>query len=389
VAPQAFQLLCMGDLAFMENVRSYDPALPSARLVTGNVEIVISNDPGPPAEKLVHLLAGNDTAEAYGDLDLDVVTLANNHSVDYGTTGLSGTISALQEQGLQVVGAGENIEAARTPVITGAAGPTVGFVGISCVVPPGFAASTIRPGIWAIRVRSYLESETSNEQPGAAPFVHTIGEKKDIDCLKAELATLREKVDVTVMHVHWGVPPPWQTPFQGPLATYQRQLITDLGEVRPNVVIGHHPHVLHGVEWIENTLVMYSLGHLVFQPWGSKYATSPDELILGKAEDMGAAALHPPYESLEDERNWDGCVSVVNLETNSDNGLIRATKCSIYPYEIERASGLGFPATDPVRATAILNQVTEHTKCLSDNVSVEYETHDSRLVAVLSPRLRS
>ena len=110
----------------MENVISYDPDLPSADVGTGNVEIVISDAPGPPSEKLVHLRAGEVTAKAYANLGLDVVTLANNHTMDYGSEGLATTIDALNRQGIRTVGAGENVAAARAPRITTAAGRTIG-----------------------------------------------------------------------------------------------------------------------------------------------------------------------------------------------------------------------------------------------------------------------
>jgi hypothetical protein len=378
------RLLCTGDLAFMENVGPYDSNLPISDVGTGNVEIVISDSPGPPSEKLVHLRADEITAESYAKLGLDVVTLANNHTLDYGSGGLATTVASLERQGLRTVGAGEDVAAARAPQMANAHGNTIGFLGVTCVVPPGFAATATNPGTWAIRVRSYLETETINEQPGAAPFVHTRAEASDIDRLKLELRSLAAQVDITVLHIHWGVPPPWMTPFQGRLATYQRHLIEDLDDARPDVIIGHHPHVLHGVEWFGDTLVMYSLGHLVFQPWGRKFATSPNALILNKADQMGAAALHPPYESLEDDRNWDGCVAIVDLHADAPKGP-RAVRCHVYPYEIDRESGLAFPALEARRAAGILQQLVEHTHLLSADVTVEHGGGNSRPFVTFSP----
>ena len=363
-------LLCVGDLAFMDEAETYDPSLPPADVSTGNVEIVLSDRPGFPAEKLVHLLAGEDTASAYARLGLDVVTLANNHTLDYGPAGLASTIEALQAQDVAIVGAGIDAAAARMPIVVEAEGVRFGFLGVSCVAP-GFAATSVKPGVWVVRVRAYAEIEASNEQPGAAPFVHTVAEPGDVEALRGAVRSLREDVDVVVLHIHWGVPPPWQTPFQGALATYQRRLVIDLGDDRPDIIVGHHPHVLHGVEWVGGTLVMYSLGHLVFQPWGTLFAARPDALILDKAAEMGAAALHSPYESLEDDRNWDGGVAVVELEMDPGRPP-RVVACRVFPYAIDRSSGLGLPATEPGRAQAILNQVAEHSQRLSEKVSVEF-----------------
>ena len=238
------RLLCLGDLAFMEDQGGYDPQLPDADVATGNVEIVLADQPGLPADKLVHLLAPEATSAAYAGLRLDVVNLANNHTLDYGPAGVTSTAAALHAAGMQTVGAGSTLEEAVRPCVVEAGGIRVGVLGVTCVVPPGFAASASRPGVWAVRVRSYLESETHGEQPGAAPFVHTVAEDSDVKLLRRALAQLADQADLTVLHIHWGVPPPWQTPFQGPLATYQRRLIRDLGSDRPDVVVGHHPHVL-------------------------------------------------------------------------------------------------------------------------------------------------
>ena len=182
------RLLCLGDLAFMEDQGGYDPQLPDADVATGNVEIVLADQPGLPADKLVHLLAPEATSAAYAGLRLDVVNLANNHTLDYGPAGVTSTAAALHAAGMQTVGAGSTLEEAVRPCVVEAGGIRVGVLGVTCVVPPGFAASASRPGVWAVRVRSYLESETHGEQPGAAPFVHTVAEDSDVKLLRRALA---------------------------------------------------------------------------------------------------------------------------------------------------------------------------------------------------------
>ena len=96
-------------------------------------------------------------------------------------------------------------------------------------------------------------------------------------------------------------------------------------------------------------------------------------------------ALHPPYESLEDDRNWDGCVCVVDLHAHRTDGS-RAVRCHVYPYEIDRESGLAFPALDARRAAEILQQVVTHTQLLSADVTVKHGTAEARPVVTFSPR---
>ena len=363
-----FDMLCLGDLAFLESEVT-PPELPDADFRTGNVEIVISDNLGEPAEKQVLLSAAPTSARAYRkSLRLDVVSVSNNHAMDYGATGLLQTMSALRAQGIECVGGGAGEQEARASVIVKRHGLRIGVVGVTCVLPVGFMAGPSRPGCWGLRVWQRQEFGRHEDQPGAAPFIWTEVARGDLDVLIDVLSTLRHQCDISVLHIHWGVPPPWLTPFHGLLATYQRSLVEQLGQARPTVIVGHHPHVLQGVEWVDQTLVLYSLGHFVFQPWGRLAARSPTELVGKKAAASRPGFLYPPYLQLEDERNWTGGLAMVSLA--QDRRGIKPTRCALVPYRIDRQTGMPKRPKSRAAATGMLADAAEHSEALGTAIAL-------------------
>ena len=77
----------------------------------------------------------------------DVISLANNHSLDWGEENLLDTMERFEKASLPYVGVGKNITEARKPVILERKGTKVGFLAYSCVFPKGFEAGPQKPGL--------------------------------------------------------------------------------------------------------------------------------------------------------------------------------------------------------------------------------------------------
>ena len=77
----------------------------------------------------------------------DVISLANNHTLDWGTEVLLATLDKLKKAGLPYVGAGKNIDEARQPVILERKGNRIGFLAFSSVHPKGYEAGQDKPGL--------------------------------------------------------------------------------------------------------------------------------------------------------------------------------------------------------------------------------------------------
>ena len=120
-----------------------------------------------------------------------------------------------------------------------------------------------------MRVRTRFETDVSitDEQPGTSPYVHTEVVGGDLAQAVTAVRDARGRSDVVVVSVHWGVPPGWAAPFQGVLAGYQRPAAHALIDAGADLILGHHPHTLHGVEIYKDRPICYSLGNFISTRW--------------------------------------------------------------------------------------------------------------------------
>lgn len=161
---------------------------------------------------------------------ITVVTLANNHSMDYGAEGLADTMATLKKSGVSFVGAGANLADARIPLIADVRGTRVAVLGYSLTLPSEF---------WA-----------GKDRPGTAPLLEkTVG--KDI-------VDARKQADIVIVTVHWGEEGSTR------LREYQPRLARMMIDSGADAVIGHHPHILQGVERYKRGIIFYSLGNFAF-----------------------------------------------------------------------------------------------------------------------------
>jgi poly-gamma-glutamate capsule biosynthesis protein CapA/YwtB (metallophosphatase superfamily) len=165
----------------------------------------------------------------------DVLTLANNHTVDFGRDALVDTVKAVHAAGIQTIGAGANEAQARRPAIVEAGGLRVALLGYSDVNPYGFNATSTSPGT----------------------------AKADVDAITADVHAALRRADIVVCFFHWGVelhPAP---------NSRQQQFAAACLNAGAKVVLGAHPHVLGGVATpAPHSLVAWTLGNFVF-PSGS------------------------------------------------------------------------------------------------------------------------
>jgi poly-gamma-glutamate capsule biosynthesis protein CapA/YwtB (metallophosphatase superfamily) len=197
-----------------------------------NVESPLS-DLGRPTPGKDYTFEGPPSmAPALARAGLNVVTMGNNHSVDYGQAALADTIKRLEKAGVQVVGAGLNdADAWTAAVVRTSSGATIGFLAWSDVLWPGYRA-TDKPGV--------AEGRT------------------EVARMKESISALAKEVDYVVVGFHWGIE---YEHFPYSLQTNEAHAAIDAGA---DLVIGHHPHVLQGFEAYKGRLISYSLGDLVF-----------------------------------------------------------------------------------------------------------------------------
>ncbi len=169
---------------------------------------------------------------AMQELGVDVVSLANNHALDFGRDVLSQTFVTLDNAGIKYAGAGETLDRARELQLVEAGGKTVGFLAASRVIP-------------------YTSWNITDGQPGMLCTY-------DPTLLVAAIKEARDRCDFLVVYVHWGV-----ERVEYP-EEYERIMARQYIQAGADAVIGSHPHVLQGIEFIEGKPVFYSLGNFIF-----------------------------------------------------------------------------------------------------------------------------
>lgn len=229
---EAVDLIAVGDIALtcstdhvpFEHVARY---LRKGDIVFGNLECVLC-DKGVAAEKEITLYAPPERAEYLREAGFNILSLANNHILDFGSAGLAQTCSALREQGISFVGAGDKA-ATRGHRIVEAGGLKVGFL-------------------------AYGEADACHIQDGV--FVNCIHRCAILD----QVRYLKPRCDALVVSLHWGIEyVRYPSPSQVNLA---RELVAE----GCDLVLGHHPHVVQGFEKIGRSLVAYSLGSFHIKP---------------------------------------------------------------------------------------------------------------------------
>jgi poly-gamma-glutamate synthesis protein (capsule biosynthesis protein) len=312
-----FSLAAVGDVALLHRPGAdlFRTGWDSADLRIANLEAPLCTG-GTPAPKLIRLQSPVQAAEwIRDDLRCDAVSLANNHIMDWGQPGLDSTLAALDGAAIAYAGAGSTDAIAGAHRLLHVNGARVAFLSWACTVPPGFRANAQQPGLAAIRVRTSYAADPMliDEQPGTPPWVHTEPWSEDVAALERALGAARAASDFVVLAVHWGVPPQWQSNFQGPLAEYQETLAPRLVAAGADLVLGHHAHTVYGVQAFARPsaspgLVCFSLGNYIFHP-----LANPRALPLN--------APSRPYHAPERPENRDSFVGVFSIGRGSDGRL--------------------------------------------------------------------
>ncbi len=173
---------------------------------------------------------------------INLVSLANNHTMDFGPSCLQQTRELLDQHGIRHAGAGPNRKEARQPAIMEVKGKKIGFLAYSLTFPEEF---------WA----------TDTSAGTCFPYEYFVFN---------DVARLDSTVDFVIVSCHWG-----QELMQTP-KPYQVNLARRLIDHGADLILGHHPHVLQGVEFYKDRLIAYSLGNFIF----GSYSESAKESIL-------------------------------------------------------------------------------------------------------------
>jgi poly-gamma-glutamate synthesis protein (capsule biosynthesis protein) len=216
--------------------------LRKADITFGNLETSVSNRGKPASNKQFTFRSRPETLQSLVNAGFDGVSLANNHTLDYGIAALQDTISNLKKYKLGYTGAGNNQDDAFRPFIKNVHGKKVAIIGISRVLPEvSWYAGKNKAGI----AQGYTME----------PMMTYI--KKAV-----------KQSDHTIVYIHWSKE---RTDYPEAYARKYAKAFIDAGA---DAVIGSHSHSLHGIEWYKNKPIFYSLGNFVFASKAVKSQTS-------------------------------------------------------------------------------------------------------------------
>jgi len=207
-------------------------SLRNSDLVFGNLEAVLSNY---KKNKLwlpsLYLRGDPKAAYALKECGFKVVSVANNHMMQHGPNAFRDTINNLKAASIATVGRGDGNNFHSTPFITEVKQIKFGFLGYS-----------LRPEEYS---------------PGEILYCQSDNPKK----IFADIHKLKKKVDFVILSLHWG------DEFIQKPSYVQINMARALIDQGVDVILGHHPHVIQGVEKYKKGLIVYSLGNFIFDMW--------------------------------------------------------------------------------------------------------------------------
>jgi poly-gamma-glutamate capsule biosynthesis protein CapA/YwtB (metallophosphatase superfamily) len=211
------------DWAFaeMEEYRQADIAMV-------NLENPLTRASKPLPDKQFNFKADPASIQVLTQGGVDIVTLANNHAMDYQASGLFETMETLDRAGIHYIGAGRDIAEARRPEIMEVKGQRIAFLG-------------------------YYDADfhaAGEGIPGTNP-THN-------DRIAEDIRAIRNQVDWIVVNYHWGEE---KSSYPGDWQVKLAHFTIDQGA---DLVVGHHPHVLQGAEIYKGRPIAYSLGNFIF-----------------------------------------------------------------------------------------------------------------------------
>lgn len=204
----------------------------STDLMTVNEEFPFSDRGEPMEGKEFTFKAATQYTSYLTDLGIDLVSLANNHALDYGTDAFLDTMDALDAAGIAYIGGGHDIEEASRPY-------TFEVSGVKFAV---FAASRVIP------VHTWNAGKSS-------PGMFTTYSPQALD---RAITAAKETADYCIVFVHWGVE------RNDYIEDYQRSLAASYIDAGADLVLGSHAHVMQGMEFIKGIPVVYGMGNYLF-----------------------------------------------------------------------------------------------------------------------------
>ena len=230
-----------------------------------------------------------EVGDTFLDLGFNMVSLANNHSLDKGEKGILSSLEYWKsKEGVMTAGSYSSFEDRNKDVIMEKNGITYSLL-------------------------SYTTTTNGLSRPKGKEYLVNVFDKEQV---RKDVERLRDKVDLLVVSMHWG------EEYTHTPTAQEIEIAEYLASLNVDIVIGHHPHVLHPIDFIGKTVVIYSLGNFIASQYGVEKLTG---LIV----------------SLKvNKRTVDGVSEVTIKDVTADLSYVYSVKTNyrhsykLYPYEM-------------------------------------------------------
>ena len=325
------------------------PVLQDADVTFGQLELPITTR-GVRVPQVRHTSRSlPQAAPALAEAGFDVLSMASNHVLDWGPEAMFDTMEALENVGITPVGVGANLAAARKPVIVETDGGTIGFLAYNSILPAGFWADDRSAGCTPLRAFTHYE-QIEPDQPGTPARIRSFPHPEDLAGMVQDITELKAQVDVVIVSAHWGI---HFIPVE--LAEYQRTIAHTAIDAGADLILGHHAHILKGVEIYRDVPILYSLCNFAIDlPMTQEHIDSAGFQELKK--------LNPDWEVSTD---WlynfpDDSAKTLVVRCTVEDG--RLTRTALLPTWIDRSSVPEVLAAEDPR----FGQVVDYLQEISD-----------------------
>ena len=258
--PYSVSFTTTGDLIFWREVADYIDKnggesamaniaehLAAADVTISNLESPLSDDESEPIiDKDVYIIGRPSAIESMKNSDITMVSLANNHIMDYTGPALEDTLDALDDAGILHAGAGMTEDEASEIAEMTVNGASIALLSWTDIIPNFFLAHNNEPGVVTARL--------------------------DMDGACRRVREAKATHDIVIVAMHWGVE------YEDYITDYlQSEPAHKLVDAGADVILGNHPHVMQGVEFYKGALIAYAHGNCVF--W-QKYDHTHESILL-------------------------------------------------------------------------------------------------------------
>ncbi len=341
-------------------------------------------------------------------LGFTIISLANNHAIDYGIDGLNQTDQILDQAGLLHAGAGQDLNEADAPVFVGKAPRRIAMIAVATSASAESRATRPhgeilgRPGVNVLRYApdvtadpatfatlkqsSVVAKSAGTPKAGADELnvsgktirkaqqtaVEMVADKDDVNEILSQIRQARTKADIVILSVHSHEPDNRSQAPAGFLKTFARAAI-DAGA---SLVIGQGPHQLRGVEVYKSGVIFYSLGNFAFDlikvntRARDAYEAGIDlyRLALGSIPDSEPL----PEQSPDDPLLWESVIATGRF----DHGALKSVQLQPIDLGVEvPLSQRGTPRiANAARSAEILKHLTDLSGEFGTSIRVENGT---------------